>query len=88
MDTWTLVIGLIAGTLTTIAFVPQLLKTWRSKSARDVSLLMFAGFSLGVLLWLVYGIMREDIVVILFNAITLVLAGAILFFKIRFDRQG
>lgn len=85
MDQLTLIIGLIAGSLTTIAFVPQLLKTWKSRSAKDVSLLMFAGFSLGVALWLVYGFMRQDIVVILFNAITLVLASAILYFKIRFD---
>lgn len=86
MDELTLTIGMIAGTLTTIAFVPQLVKTWRSRSARDVSLLMFAGFSLGVALWLVYGIMRQDVVVVLFNAITLVLAGSILYFKIRFDK--
>lgn len=87
MDQWTLIIGLVAGTLTTISFLPQLIKTLKTRSAKDVSLLMFLGFSLGVALWLVYGIMRDDIVVILFNAITLVLASAILYFKIRFERE-
>ena len=81
---YVLILGLVAGTLTTVAFVPQLVKTWRTRSAKDVSLLMFVGFTSGVLLWLVYGILRGDLPVILFNAITFVLASTILYFKIRF----
>jgi MtN3 and saliva related transmembrane protein len=49
-------IGLLAGTLTTIAFVPQVVKIWKTKHARDLSLGMFAIFSSGVLLWIWYGI--------------------------------
>ena len=49
-------LGLIAGASTTMAFIPQVIKTWRSKHAHDISLGMFAIFSLGVLLWLLYGI--------------------------------
>ncbi|MEB3163428.1 MAG: SemiSWEET transporter [Prochlorothrix sp.] len=77
-------LGLAAGACTTIAFVPQLLKTWRSRSARDVSLGMFLIFCLGVVLWLWYGLLTRDFPVIVANAVTLVLAGTILAFKLRY----
>jgi MtN3 and saliva related transmembrane protein len=77
-------IGLLAGILTTIAFVPQVIKTWRTRSARDISLGMFAAFTAGVLLWIVYGVLLRAAPIIIANAVTLVLAGAILVMKIRF----
>lgn len=80
----TTVLGLLAGSLTTAAFFPQVLKTWRSKSAGDISLVMFVLFSLGVLLWIVYGVSVKAMPVIVANTITLVLALTILFFKIRY----
>ncbi|MBX2896510.1 MAG: SemiSWEET family sugar transporter [Cyclobacteriaceae bacterium] len=83
MDT-SKIIGLIAGFLTTVAFVPQVVKTWRTKSARDLSLVMFSLFCAGVFLWMIYGIMINELPVILWNVITLVLALVILFFKVRF----
>jgi MtN3 and saliva related transmembrane protein len=83
MDTGDLV-GLAAGFLTTLAFVPQVLKIWRSRSARDVSFTTFATFTAGVALWLAYGILRDEVAIILWNAVTLVLAGAILAMKHRF----
>ncbi|MGZ5037827.1 MAG: SemiSWEET transporter [Usitatibacter sp.] len=76
--------GLAAGFLTTAAFIPQAFKIWQTKSARDVSLPAFAAFTAGVLLWLSYGILRQEAPIIVWNAITLVLAGAILAMKIRF----
>jgi MtN3 and saliva related transmembrane protein len=76
-------LGLLAGTLTTIAFVPQVLKTWRTRSTHDISLGMFAIFVTGVSIWIVYGLIIADIPVILTNAATLALAGIILIFKIR-----
>lgn len=79
-----MVIGLIAGLLTTIAFVPQLTKTWKSKSAKDVSLVMLMTFTTGVLLWLIYGLLIQAAPVIAANAVTLLLAGAILALKIRY----
>ena len=81
------IIGLVAGGLTTTAFLPQVIKTWKSKSAKDLSLGMFLLFSLGVALWLVYGIMVQDIPVIAANLLTLMLASTILFFKFRFKGQ-
>jgi MtN3 and saliva related transmembrane protein len=77
-------IGMAAATLTTVSFVPQVLKTWKSRSAKDVSLGMFLLFSLGVALWLIYGFGISSLPVILANAVTLVLALSILIMKIIF----
>lgn len=77
-------IGLLAGTLTTIAFVPQAVKIWKTKHARDLSLGMFAIFSSGVLLWLWYGIEIGATPIIVANAVTLGLSLTILFFKMRY----
>jgi MtN3 and saliva related transmembrane protein len=78
------VLGLAAGSLTTVAFLPQVIKTWRSGSAKDLSLGMFSFFCLGVVLWLIYGILVNDIPVIAANLVTLMLASTLLFFKLRF----
>lgn len=78
------IIGIIAGMLTTIAFVPQVLKTWRSKSAKDLSLGMFSMFCAGVVLWLVYGISTKDLPIILANSFTLMLSLTLLYFKFSF----
>ncbi len=77
------IIGLIAATFTTISFVPQVVKSWRTKSAKDLSLGMFAIFCTGVFLWLIYGIINRDLPIILSNAVTFVLAVTILILKIR-----
>lgn len=78
------ILGLTAGSLTTAAFLPQVLKTWKTRSAKDLSLGMFSLFCLGVALWLVYGFMVNDIPVIAANLLTLMLASTLLFFKLRF----
>lgn len=77
------VLGLVAGAFTTIAFLPQVLKTWKSRSAKDLSLGMFLIFTAGVAMWLAYGFMINDLPVILANVVTLVLASTLLFFKLR-----
>jgi MtN3 and saliva related transmembrane protein len=77
-------LGFIAGILTTAAFVPQVVKIWKTKHARDISLGMFAIFSSGVLLWLFYGIEIGAMPVIVSNAITLGLSLTILVFKIKY----
>ena len=83
LDTTT-ALGTAAGTLTTITFIPQVIKTWRSKSAEDISLGMFLIFSAGVCLWLWYGILLNAAPIIIANAVTLILALLILFFKFRY----
>lgn len=80
------VLGLAAGSFTTMSFLPQVIKTWRSRSAKDLSLGMFSLFCVGVVLWLVYGIMVRDIPVVAANFVTLVLAATLLFFKLRFRK--
>jgi MtN3 and saliva related transmembrane protein len=82
MDTNTL--GLIATALTTAAFIPQVVKIWRSRHTKDISLGMFAILSIGVFLWLLYGIRIDALPVILSNGITLVLSLTILVFKLRY----
>jgi MtN3 and saliva related transmembrane protein len=84
MDNLSTPIGLVAGFLTTIAFVPQVLRVWRARSARDLSLHAFATFTAGVALWLAYGILRNEAPIIVWNAITLALASTLLGMKLRF----
>lgn len=80
-------VGTAAAVCTTIAFVPQLVRVYRLKSARDISLIMFTVFSVGELLWLIYGIFIRSLPVILANAVTLGLSLAILSLKLRYDRR-
>jgi MtN3 and saliva related transmembrane protein len=75
---------MVAGMLATIAFLPQAIKIWRSKSAKDVSLAMFVRFCAGVALWVVYGFMLGTFPVILANVVTLCIAATILVFKIQY----
>lgn len=76
-------IGSLAGILTTIAFIPQVIKTWKTRSARDISLWMFLLFSTGVLLWLIYGLSLHAMPIILANGITLALSTSILLMKAK-----
>ena len=71
-------IGMVAAFCTTISFVPQLIRVWRLRSAREISLGMFLIFSLGTFLWLLYGIFIHSVPVILANAVTMALSLAIL----------
>ena len=80
----TTVLGLAAATLTTAAFLPQAIKTWRTRKTRDISLGMFSVLCAGICLWLAYGFLRGDLPLIIGNAITLVLAGTILVFKLKY----
>ena len=82
------ILGLTAGTLTTIAFVPQVLEIWVSKSAEDVSYLMFAVFSLGVVLWLAYGIALGAWPIVITNVVTLALSVLVLLLKHRYRTRN
>ena len=77
-------LGLIAGALTTVAFIPQVVKIWKSRHTQDISLGMFSIFSVGVFLWLLYGIQLGALPLILSNGITLVLSLTILVFKLKY----
>ena len=80
-------LGLLAGTLTTIAFIPQIVRIVRTRSAHDISWWMFGIFCTGIALWLWYGIRLDALPLILANVVTLALALAILFLKWRYGRD-
>jgi MtN3 and saliva related transmembrane protein len=80
-------IGLAAGALTTLAFVPQVLKIYATRSGRDVSMRTFLIFSAGVVLWLTYGVLIGSLPIVLANIVTLVLALTIIALKIRYTRH-
>jgi MtN3 and saliva related transmembrane protein len=77
-------LGLMAGTLTSISFIPQAVRIYRTRSARDLSMPMFFIFSSGVILWLSYGILIQDLPIILTNTITLLLCLSIIAMKFWF----
>ncbi|MGA9141125.1 MAG: SemiSWEET transporter [Methanocella sp.] len=78
---YVIMLGLFAGAMTTGSTIPQILKIIQSKSSRDVSTTFFLFMSGGMLLWLVYGILRSDLVIVLWNAISLGLCLVILSLK-------
>lgn len=82
MDTY---IGYIAATLTTISFLPQAIQVFKTKNVTSISLGMYCIFTTGVLLWLIYGVLQKDAPIIIANAVTLVLACAILVMKLRYE---
>jgi len=78
------IIGLIAAVLTTTAYVPQAYKTWKTKSAGNLSLTMYITMFIGIILWLIYGIHLNSLPMILANSVTAVLALMILIFKVKY----
>lgn len=78
------ILGLVAGTITSITFLPQVLKIWQTKSAKDLSLAMLALLMLGVTMWLVYGILVMDAAIIYTNSMVLAMSLVMLFFKLRY----
>ena len=77
-------VGSLAATLTTIAFIPQVCQIWRTHHTKDISLGMYIAFTCGIALWLLYGILLGSWPIIIANSITVCLAGAVLVMKIRF----
>ena len=77
-------VGYIAATLTTAAFLPQVFKVWQSKSTKDLSLPTLLSFIAGVLMWLIYGILVQSTPIIAANAVTLMLNLLILRFKLKY----
>jgi MtN3 and saliva related transmembrane protein len=80
----TILIGYLAGTLTTISFLPQVIRSWKTRSTHDISFLMLSLFGLGMLLWAVYGFHIGSLPVILANVITLALVLVLLAMKVQY----
>ena len=81
-------IGLVAAFCTTISYIPQIKKIWETGETHDISLKMFLILAAGIALWVVYGIMQSDAVIILANGVSLALLATILFFKLRNAARG
>ena len=77
------VIGLLAAFCTTVSYIPQLKKCWETGSADDLSLKMFSILAAGIALWIVYGIMQGDAVIVFANSISFLFLMGILYFKLR-----
>ena len=77
-------IGLTAGVLTTISFLPQAVRAWKTKSTKDISLSMFLCFCTGVVLWVIYGFYTNNLPVFLANFVTFLLAFSILVCKLKY----
>lgn len=77
-------IGLIAALLTTTSLLPQLIKSWRMKETRDISLLMYIFMGIGLFLWLVYGFFIDNLPIMVANSVSFVFVLVILFFKVKY----
>ncbi len=80
-------VGFIAGALTTVAFIPQVMRTWRTRSTEDLSLAMLVVFNVGVALWLVYGIALGEAPMMLWNSATLPMSLLLLGLKLQNRRR-
>jgi MtN3 and saliva related transmembrane protein len=76
-------LGLLAAACTTFAFLPQVIKTWQTRSTKDISLGMFLVLVIGIVLWLTYGLIIVDIPLIAANVVTLLFGVIILYFKLK-----
>ncbi len=81
-------IGYAAATMTTVSFLPQLIRVVRLRSAREISLLMFLVFSAGTFSWMVYGMLTHSMPGVVANVVTFGLSLSILVLKLKFDRKA
>jgi MtN3 and saliva related transmembrane protein len=79
------ILGLAAGTITSITFLPQVIQIWKTRSAKDLSLGMLALLIIGVSMWLVYGLLIKDAAIIYTNSMVLAMSFIMLYFKFRFN---
>ena len=80
------IVGVIAAILTTSAFVPQVYKTWKSKSAKELSLTMYLVLFTGIVLWFIYGYVIESFAIKLANIVTGLLVLMLIYFKLKYKR--
>jgi MtN3 and saliva related transmembrane protein len=78
------ILGYSAGAITSLTFLPQVIKTWKVKSAKDISLLMFVIAAINEVMWIAYGILLDNRVITLTNIIVLSMALTMIYFKLRF----
>ncbi len=81
------ILGLSAGAVTALTFLPQVIKTWKEKSAKDISLYMFLITFVNEIMWLVWGLLINNMVVILTNAVMLVMSGIMIGLKLKYNHK-
>ncbi|MBI5857977.1 MAG: SemiSWEET transporter [Sphingobacteriales bacterium] len=78
------IVGYSAGAITSLTFLPQVIKTWKERSARDISLMMFVIAWINEVLWILYGVLLDNWVIILTNSIVLSMSSVMIWFKLRY----
>ncbi|MBM3413127.1 MAG: hypothetical protein FJY19_07095 [Bacteroidetes bacterium] len=81
------ILGYAAGAVTAFTFMPQVVKTWSEKSARDISLTMFLIAFINEVMWLIYGFMIDNLVIILTNVVMLLMSGIMIVLKLRYGKE-
>lgn len=81
------IVGLVAGICVTIAVIPQIIKVWKSKKVKNVSLTMFSTLTLGIFLWVVYGYLKKDYPIMITNTISLLLNLLMIYFISKYEKE-
>ncbi|HJS01022.1 MAG TPA: SemiSWEET transporter [Flavobacterium sp.] len=81
------ILGFVAGICVTISVIPQILKIWKTKKVKDISLLTFSVLTFGVALWVVYGILKNDLPIIVTNSISLFLNLVMVYFIVYYEKE-
>ncbi len=81
------ILGYAAGAITCLTFLPQVIKTWKEKSAKDVSLMMFIIAFTNEVMWIAYGVLLNNWVIILTNVIMIVMCSIMIYLKLRYNKR-
>ncbi|MCD0464909.1 SemiSWEET family sugar transporter [Flavobacterium sp. ENC] len=84
---FTNVVGLLAGTCVTLSVIPQILKVWKTKKVKEISLLTFSVLTFGIAVWVVYGFLKDDLPIIITNSISLLLNLIMVYFIIYYEKE-
>jgi len=76
--------GYLGATCTTVSFIPQIIKIWKEKQAKDISIGMYLLFTFGIMMWLVYGVLLGEYPIIIANSLTLIFASTVLLLKYKY----
>ena len=81
------ILGLFAGACITISTVPQILKVWKTKKVKEISLKMFGILTFGIAIWIVYGILKNDLPITITNSVSLVLNLIMVYFILHYEKE-
>ncbi|MEO6174293.1 MAG: SemiSWEET transporter [Flavobacterium circumlabens] len=81
------VVGLLAGTCVTLSVIPQILKVWKTKKVKEISLLTFSALTFGIAAWIVYGFLKNDLPIIITNSVSLFLNLIMVYFILYYEKE-